>query len=279
MAIASSSLIDPFAEIDHRHASGVSVVASRDELWDARSYLITAGSDAVLIDGNGNLAPLVAHARTTGSVIHAVLLTHTHEDHVAGVAELSAQGMPVLAHPDAPGGFHGTNIAPGDVIRFGSSRSRRSTCRDTTRPSSRTARAGLVGDGRLDLPAHRRRPRGAERSCSVRRAHDGHSGSHPRASARDRHPARARPCDDRRRRARRGPVHAALQRRRCASGAARLPRRRPGSGLWEAELLLIAPTTTAASRHSSGSPRSDARWCPAASSTPPRGSPGGDGRD
>ena len=41
-------------------------------------------------------------------------------------------------------------------------------------------------------------------------------------------------------------------------------------GLWEAELLLIAPTTTAASRHSSGSPRSDARWCPAASSTPPR---------
>ncbi len=48
-----------------------------------------------------------------------MLLTHTHEDHVAGVAELSALGMPVLAHPDAPGGFHGTNIAPGDVVRFG----------------------------------------------------------------------------------------------------------------------------------------------------------------
>ena len=63
-------------------------------VWDARSYLVTAGSDAVLIDGNGNLAPLVAHARATGSVIHAVLLTHTHEDHVAGVAELSASGMP-----------------------------------------------------------------------------------------------------------------------------------------------------------------------------------------
>ena len=55
MAIASSSLIDPFADVDHRHASGVSVVASRDEVWDARSYLVTAGSDAVLIDGNGNL--------------------------------------------------------------------------------------------------------------------------------------------------------------------------------------------------------------------------------
>ncbi len=119
MAIASSSLIDPFAEVDHRHASGVFVLASRDEVWDARSYLVTAGSDAVLIDGNGNLGPLVAHARATGSAIHAVLLTHTHEDHVAGVAELSALGMPVLAHPDAPGGFHGTNIAPGDVIRFG----------------------------------------------------------------------------------------------------------------------------------------------------------------
>ena len=94
-------------------------MASRDEVWDARSYLVTAGSDAVLIDGNGNLGPLVAHARATGSVIHAVLLTHTHEDHVAGVAELSALGMPVLAHPDAPGGFHGTNIAPGDAVRFG----------------------------------------------------------------------------------------------------------------------------------------------------------------
>jgi hydroxyacylglutathione hydrolase len=119
MAIAASSVIDPFADVESRRAPGVSVVASRDEVWDARAYLITSGSDGVLVDGNGNLAPLVAHARANGAVIHAVLLTHTHEDHIAGVTELRDLGMPVLAHPDAPGGFHGVSVAPGEVLRFG----------------------------------------------------------------------------------------------------------------------------------------------------------------
>jgi hydroxyacylglutathione hydrolase len=119
MAIASSSLIDPFAEIDHRHASGVSVVASRDELWDARSYLIKAGSDAVLIDGNGNLGPLVDAARARGLVLHAALLTHTHEDHVAGIAELRASGVSVWAHTDSRGGFHDRVLRAGEVVGFG----------------------------------------------------------------------------------------------------------------------------------------------------------------
>ena len=67
----------------------------------------------------GNLAPLVARAQADGAVIHALLLTHTHEDHVAGVTDLRDRGMPVLAHPHAPGGFHDAGISPGEVVRFG----------------------------------------------------------------------------------------------------------------------------------------------------------------
>jgi hydroxyacylglutathione hydrolase len=119
MATAASCLIDPFADVDSRRASGISVVASRDQVWDARAYLVSSGPDAVLIDGNGNLAPLVARAQADGIVIHALLLTHTHEDHVAGVTDLRDRGMPVLAHPHAPGGFHDAGISPGEVVRFG----------------------------------------------------------------------------------------------------------------------------------------------------------------
>ena len=119
MATATSVLTDPFAEIGDPRPRDVSVVSSRDDVWDARSYLVSAGSDAVLIDGNGNLAPLLAHARARGSVVHAVLLTHTHEDHVAGIPELSALGLPVLAHRDAPGGFHSRAVEPGELVRYG----------------------------------------------------------------------------------------------------------------------------------------------------------------
>ena len=113
-----------------------------------RSYLVTAGSDAVLIDGNGNLGPLVAHARTTGLVIHAVLLTHTHEDHVAGVAELSALGMPVLAHPDAPGGFTARTSHRATRCASGRSRSTRSHLpgHDPAQLAYRTSGVVATGD-------------------------------------------------------------------------------------------------------------------------------------
>ena len=63
--------------------------------------------------------PLVAHARAQGLELHAALLTHTHEDHVAGIAELRASGLPVLAHADAPGGFHDRDLHVGGVVKFG----------------------------------------------------------------------------------------------------------------------------------------------------------------
>jgi hydroxyacylglutathione hydrolase len=119
MASQISSVISPIRELAHAGSPGVSVVATRDERWDARSYLVSSGTDAVLIDGNGNLEPLVEHARAQGLDLHAVLLTHTHEDHVAGIPELRASGIPVLAHAAAPGGFHDRDIQAGEVVRFG----------------------------------------------------------------------------------------------------------------------------------------------------------------
>ena len=118
MPTATAELLHPLADAG-AGAPGVAVVATRDAVWDARSYLVSAGSDAVLIDGNGNLGPLIEHARATGLEVHAALLTHTHEDHVAGIAELRASGLPVLAHADAPGGFHDRSVGRDERIRFG----------------------------------------------------------------------------------------------------------------------------------------------------------------
>jgi glyoxylase-like metal-dependent hydrolase (beta-lactamase superfamily II) len=119
MTTEISGLIDPIAELAASGSPSVSVVATRDDRWDARSYLVSSGVDAVLIDGNGNLEPLVAHAGAQGLELHAALLTHTHEDHVAGIAELRASGLPVLAHADAPGGFHDRDLHVGGVVKFG----------------------------------------------------------------------------------------------------------------------------------------------------------------
>ena len=142
MSSEISGLIKPpIRELGSAGSPRVSVVATRDDRWDARSYLVSSGSDAVLIDGNGNLEPLVAHAREQGLDLHAALLTHTHEDHVAGIAELRAGGLVVMAHAAAPGGFHDRDLHAGDVVRSANSRSSRSLCPATTRRSSPTGRA------------------------------------------------------------------------------------------------------------------------------------------
>jgi hydroxyacylglutathione hydrolase len=119
MSSQTSGLIRPIDELGTAGASGVSVVATRDDRWDARSYLVSSGSDAVLVDGNGNLEPLLAHAREQGLHLHAALLTHTHEDHVEGIPHLRAGGLTVLAHAAAPGGFHDRDLHAGDIVRLG----------------------------------------------------------------------------------------------------------------------------------------------------------------
>jgi hydroxyacylglutathione hydrolase len=118
MTTATAELLHPLRDTGTTGLE-LTVVATRDAVWDARSYLVSAGRDAVLIDGNGNLGPLVAHARAERLELHAALLTHTHEDHVAGIAELRASGVPVLAHRAAPGGFHDRALEGGEHMRFG----------------------------------------------------------------------------------------------------------------------------------------------------------------
>lgn len=119
MAAHTPHVINPIRELGRPDPPGLSVVATRDDRWDARSYLVSSGSDAILIDGNGNLEPLLAIVRERGLDLHAALLTHTHEDHVAGIPELSASGVPVMAHAAAPGGFHDADLTAGERARFG----------------------------------------------------------------------------------------------------------------------------------------------------------------
>ena len=141
MSSEISGLISPIRELGSAGSPGVSVVATRDDRWDARSYLVSSGSDAVLIDGNGNLEPLVALAREQGLDLHAALLTHTHEDHVAGIAELRAgvwSSWPMRPRREA---FTIAICMRATSCGSANSRSSRSLCPAMTRRSSPTGRA------------------------------------------------------------------------------------------------------------------------------------------
>jgi hydroxyacylglutathione hydrolase len=69
--------------------------------WVSNAYLVgdQPGGTGVFIDGNGVLEPLVEAARANDLTIAAVLLTHHHGDHLAGLEALSEEfGAPILAH-------------------------------------------------------------------------------------------------------------------------------------------------------------------------------------
>jgi glyoxylase-like metal-dependent hydrolase (beta-lactamase superfamily II) len=70
--------------------------------WTSNAYLLADrdGGTGVLVDGNGELRPLLDTARERDITIAAILITHWHADHVAGVAQARDElgGVPVLAH-------------------------------------------------------------------------------------------------------------------------------------------------------------------------------------
>jgi glyoxylase-like metal-dependent hydrolase (beta-lactamase superfamily II) len=73
--------------------------------WLSNAYLVAdeEGGKGVLIDGNDDLGRLLERAERDDIEITHVLVTHTHFDHVAGLAEARRQlgGPPLVAHAEA----------------------------------------------------------------------------------------------------------------------------------------------------------------------------------
>jgi glyoxylase-like metal-dependent hydrolase (beta-lactamase superfamily II) len=94
------------------------------EGWLSNAYLVAdrEGGHAVLIDGNGVTAPLIAAAERLGVTVDAILLTHHHGDHLAGIDDYRERfGAPVLAHPATADEVDGVDrtVNEGDVLEFG----------------------------------------------------------------------------------------------------------------------------------------------------------------
>ena len=73
--------------------------------WLSNAYLVAGegSGQGMLIDGNDELGPLLDRAERDGIEITHVLVTHTHLDHLAGLAEARERlgGPPLVAHADA----------------------------------------------------------------------------------------------------------------------------------------------------------------------------------
>jgi glyoxylase-like metal-dependent hydrolase (beta-lactamase superfamily II) len=96
--------------------------------WTSNAYLVAdeEGGHAVLIDGNGVTEPLIEKARELGVTVDAILITHWHGDHIAGI-DAYREAFPqaqVLAHPWTKDAIADdvtvdATIDDGDVVAFG----------------------------------------------------------------------------------------------------------------------------------------------------------------
>jgi hydroxyacylglutathione hydrolase len=95
--------------------------------WTSNAYLVAdrEGGHAVLIDGNGVPGPLIEKAEELGVSVDAILVTHWHHDHLAGIEEYRSRfGAPVYAHPwtkEQIAEEHRVDATfdDGDVLEFG----------------------------------------------------------------------------------------------------------------------------------------------------------------
>ena len=92
--------------------------------WLSNAYLVAdePGGHAVFVDGNDRVEPLVEKARELGVTVDAVLVTHKHADHVAGLDRYrEAFGAPVIAHPLTAEEVEGVDrtVGEGDTLSFG----------------------------------------------------------------------------------------------------------------------------------------------------------------
>jgi glyoxylase-like metal-dependent hydrolase (beta-lactamase superfamily II) len=84
-------------------------------------YVVRAGEaarEAAVVDPGGDAEQLHAELTRAGISCGAIVLTHTHFDHVGGVAGLAdATGAPVYVSPDAVGGLESPFSPPGLKLR------------------------------------------------------------------------------------------------------------------------------------------------------------------
>jgi glyoxylase-like metal-dependent hydrolase (beta-lactamase superfamily II) len=71
--------------------------------FETNCYVVTAGDgpDCWIVDASFDPEPLIEHVRNRRLSPRALILTHAHVDHIAGVAEVVAAfpRLPVLIHP------------------------------------------------------------------------------------------------------------------------------------------------------------------------------------
>jgi hydroxyacylglutathione hydrolase len=98
---------------------------SMDDQWLSNTYLVAdeLGTDAVMIDAGGPVAPLLDVIDRMRFKLTHVLLTHHHHDHVAELGKVIERhpGTPVLIHElerDLVDGTTGTML-PGEAIHSG----------------------------------------------------------------------------------------------------------------------------------------------------------------
>ncbi len=96
-----------------------------DEGWLSNTYLVAdeLGTEAVMIDAGGPVAPLLDILQRMRFTLTHILLTHHHHDHVSELEQVLERhpGTPVLIHPlerELVPGATGT-ITPGDPIASG----------------------------------------------------------------------------------------------------------------------------------------------------------------
>jgi hydroxyacylglutathione hydrolase len=92
--------------------------------WLSNAYLVAdePGGTGVFIDGNDRVEPLIEAARSNDLQIDAVLLTHHHHDHLAGLDRLAEEfGAPILAHELTARLVDGVDrtLIDEEVVRFG----------------------------------------------------------------------------------------------------------------------------------------------------------------
>ncbi len=92
--------------------------------WLSNAYLVAdePGGTGVFIDGNDRVEPLIEAARSNDLQIDAILLTHHHHDHLAGLDRLAEEfGAPILAHELTARLVDGVDrtLIDEEVVRFG----------------------------------------------------------------------------------------------------------------------------------------------------------------